>query len=440
MTGLPPSQADSTVPRHSMFSFLPAKAFDRNNYLCAFLMGALPPVAGSAISVILAVCFVWAIVSIALGRFEFRLGASDRMVCWAFTAFVAALFVTGLLGDNVATLPQRMIWTLPFLSLWVLIPRMRASGQIDLLQPFIIGAALGGIVALAISSVELVYQGRPASGTGNAAIFGIMSLLAGAVAALNMASRNRLLRTLAILGLLGGYGAMVLSMTRGIWIASLPVLLIVVVALWGKVSLRTTVAGALIMAAGLALVAWYAADEIFLRTAQAFAEFDRYMAGESSPNIGTRLHQWVGGLKLMAESPLYGHGIQNRSALLTAIAGEETRRVFTHFHNGFISFAVDGGVIVLGALIALMAAPVIAAARAPRGDPLYRQRLCLSLVLTITYAGVGMSQIMFKHDIMDAYFIFATLLIVSSIPARGTGHVGAAAQTEEPAPARRLSP
>lgn len=68
-----------------------------------------------------------------------------------------------------------------------------------------------------------------------------------------------------------------------------------------------------------------------------------------------------------------------------------------------------------GAALALLVTPILVAWRAPR-DSAWRQRLFFALLLTSTYAATGMTQILFKHDIMDAFFIFSTIVIAASIP------------------------
>ncbi|MBN9252537.1 MAG: hypothetical protein J0I86_18515, partial [Mesorhizobium sp.] len=106
-------------------------------------------------------------------------------------------------------------------------------------------------------------------------------------------------------------------------------------------------------------------------------------------------------------------------------------RGFTHAHNGFLSFALDGGMLTLTALVAVLCVPVFIAWRAPR-DSSYRARLFLALIVSISYAVSGMTQIMFKHDIMDAFFVFCAILIAASIPA-GSGSDAIRAIAKPPA-------
>lgn len=104
-------------------------------------MGALPAVGGSVISVLLYTFFVWAIFSLAMGRFSFRLTGSDRLLAWTFTIFAGMIVLTAFAGENRSTAPLSFTWLLAFLSPWAIIPRLRASPAIDYLEPYTAGAA-----------------------------------------------------------------------------------------------------------------------------------------------------------------------------------------------------------------------------------------------------------------------------------------------------------
>src|SRR5690606_18482714 len=89
---------------------------------------------------------------------------------------------------------------------------------------------------------------------------------------------------------------------------------------------------------------------------------------------------------------------------------------FTHAHNAFISSMLDGGIVVLGALLAVLAVPTLVAWRSAH-DASYRKRLFLAAQIAMVYATCGLSQIMFKHDIMDSFFIFTAAMVAASVAA-----------------------
>lgn len=392
-------------------------AFERNNAISVFLLGALPAIAGSVIAIMLASFMIWAIISLVFRRFEFRLTREDRMIAWTFTIFVALMFLTALAGDNTGQIPKHTLWLLPFLSVWVVIPRLRATPHLDYLHLFAVGAAVGAIGALVFGVVQVVgLDQRAEGGAGNAAVFGIMSLCLSAIAGLNLDDPRRNYRILAIAGIVAGLLAVILSLTRGV--ALVAVVVLVVLAIYAPRQRLTT--STRLASLGLALVVaaalYGAADLIAARFLLTVEELNSVVAGENSANIGERLRLWIAGWSAIGESPLWGHGIQNRMAKVSELLARDGLPVrdFTHAHNAFITFAIDGGIIVLGAVIAVLVMPVVIAWRAPR-DIHHRKRFFLALQVSLIFGLCGLTQIMFKHDIMDAFYIFSVMLVVASI-------------------------
>ncbi|MEO3389216.1 O-antigen ligase family protein [Mesorhizobium sp. CAU 1741] len=396
-----------------------ANTFDRNNAIFVFLIGALPAVAGSAISFLLGVAYVWAIISLVLGRFPFRLTRGDVYLCVTFTAFVAAVLATALIGENRAAIPAYTYWLLPFLSVWVIIPRLRASPGVDFLHCFIVGAAIGAIGGMLVGLAQVVvFDVRPAGGAGNAAIYGMMSLCLAVTAGLNINHGERNFRLLALAGLMAGLAAVILSLTRGVAMAAAPAMLLLLA--YAPRAWRFSTRVAIIMLALVIVVLYAAADLLQLRAIETLEEVQRVLAGGSSENIGERLRLWAAGIKAIGESPIWGHGVQNRmSEVARHLAGDGLPiQAFTHAHNAFISSMLDGGVIVLAAVLAVLAVPTLIAWRAPPG-PRHRKRLFLAAQVALVYATCGLSQIMFKHDIMDSFFIFTAVLVASSVASGG---------------------
>lgn len=414
---------------------LPKNGIDRNNVISIFLMGALPAVGGSVISVMLYSFFVWGVLSLALQRFEFEMTRSDRVLAVTFTAFAASIVLTALIGPNRSDIPHSIIWLLAFLAPWVVIPRLRATKGIDLLSPYLIGAAVGAVIAAFLALIQSGLSGvRSEGGAGNAAVFSIMSLCLMGIGGLNIASASRARQLLAIAAVVGGTVALVMSLTRGVAIALLPVLVLLFLfdpARWRSVVVRP-ISLAILTAA---TIAFYSFQRMLdWRWEQTVREFHRILMGQqTTKSIGERLRLWEAGRDAFLESPFWGHGIQNRMASLVPELSKDDLpiRGFTHAHNGFLSFALDGGILTLTALIAVLCAPVFIAWRAPR-DANYRMRFCLALIVSTTYAVSGMTQIMFKHDIMDAFFVFCAILIAASIPA-GSGSDAIRANAKPPA-------
>ncbi len=414
---------------------LPKNGIDRNNVISIFLMGALPAVGGSAISVMLYSFFVWAVISLVLRRFEFQMTRSDRVLALTFTAFAALIVLTAVIAPNRSEIPHSTIWLLAFLSPWAVIPRLRATKGIDLLSPYIVGAAVGATIAAFVALIQSgIFGLRSEGGAGNPAVFSIMALCLMGIGGLNVASTSKVRQILGIAAVVGGMVALVTSLTRGVAIAMLPVLILLLVfdpARWRSIVVRP-ISLAILTAA---TVAFYSVERLLdRRWDQTVREFHRILMGQqTTKSIGERIRLWEAARDAFLDSPFWGHGIQNRMASLVPELSKDDLpiRGFTHAHNGFLSFALDGGILTLTALIAVLCAPVFIAWRAPR-DANYRMRFCLALIVSTTYAVSGMTQIMFKHDIMDAFFVFCAILIAASIPA-GSGSDAIRANAKPPA-------
>lgn len=397
---------------------LPQNGIDRNNYISAFLMGALPAVGGSVISVLLYTFFVWAIISLCIGRFSFRMTRSDRVLAWTFTIFVVVIIFTALIGEEPSRAPLSFVWLLAFLSPWAIIPRLRASPSVDYLQPYITGAATGAIAACVVGLIQLsLLDLRPEAAAGNPAVFGMMSLMLMGLGGLKIGSLSRIAMLFGSVAIGAGFGAVFLSLTRGALVVCIPVIMLLVAFAPQSVRSLARHPATLLALVAAAVTLYLARDMVDLRWQQTALEINLVLQGKHSSSVGERLRLWQAAQEAISQSPIWGYGIQNRMAALTPTLIMDGNLVhgFTHAHNGFLTFALDGGVLALSAVIAVLLVPVYIAWNAPRDDS-YRLRLFAALIVTSSYALCGMTQIMFKHDIMDAFFVFFSMLIAVSIP------------------------
>ncbi|MCK9552900.1 O-antigen ligase family protein [Aquamicrobium sp.] len=397
---------------------LPQNGIDRNNYISAFLMGALPAVGGSVISVLLYTFFVWAIISLFLGRFSFRMTRSDRVLAWTFTIFVVVIIFTALIGEEPSRAPLSFVWLLAFLSPWAIISRLRASPSVDYLQPYITGAATGAVAACLVALVQLsLFDVRPEAAAGNPAVFGMMSLMLMGLGGLKIGSSSRIAMLFGAVAIGAGFGAVLLSLTRGAMVACIPAVIFLVTFAPQSVRSLARHPATLLAFVAAAVTLYLVQDMMVLRWERTLQEVNLVLQGKLTSSAGERLRLWYAAQDAISQSPIWGYGLQNRMGALTPtlILDGNLVRGFTHAHNGFLTFALDGGVLALSAVIAVLLVPVYIAWNAPR-DTNYRLRLFAALIVTSSYALCGMTQIMFKHDIMDSFFVFFSMLIAASIP------------------------
>lgn len=402
-----------------IFPAMPSSSFARNTAIAVLLMGMLPLAGGSVITGLLAVFFFWGIVCFVLKRFPFAIERTDWIVVLAFTTFWLLVVVTGLLGERSSKMWPIAGQMLPFLAVWTQIPRFRAGREpVDYLDLTIAAAGFGAIAGAGIGLYQTWLGERPEALAGNPAVYAILGLAMGGIAALNISSPVAPRRWLAVAGLAGGLLCVVLSLTRGVWLASLPILALLLVYAprrWVPPLRRLPALAALVIVlAAAAVLVTPAVLALFKSTVTAFADIQH---GDYTSSPGQRVRMYLAAADAFQNSPFWGYGIQNRMAVVIAHYPPNSQKVvfYSHLHNGFFSAAIDGGVLGLTALVAMLASPIIAATRGPR-DFGYRKRLFAALVLVGTYVLCGLTQIMFKHDILDAFFIFTTVVIVASVP------------------------
>src|SRR5690606_16919239 len=122
------------------------------------------------------------------------------------------------------------IWLLPYLALWFVLPRMRAQPDPGFLSVYVLGATVGCIGAAAFALFDIaVLEQRPAGGAGNSAVFANMALFLTGFAGLAITDAGRWPRFLAYVGVVCGSLAVILSQTRGVAIALVPVLLLLLI-------------------------------------------------------------------------------------------------------------------------------------------------------------------------------------------------------------------
>jgi O-antigen ligase len=388
-------------------------------------MGALPAVGGSVISILLGAFFVWAILSLLVRRFEFSVSHSDMRLACTFSAFPALVLLTALTGEHSGTGALKSLLLLPFLSLWVMIPRLRA-GRGNYIPHYVCGAACGAIGAIVFATFQWTIPMRPEGGAGNPAVFAIMVLALTAVASLNITSRDPIMKGLSWAGVLAGLTSVVIALVRGVWIATVFIVAGIFcyapkqfkkpAVLWSAAAVLAFIVVSVVLIAP----SFSSFTKNFTHSASSLSRIFLNLDSETGVrSVDLRIDMWSGAWRAFLDSPWIGYGIQNGMdalrAHLPADVAEEI--IFTHAHNGFLTFALDGGIVLLGSVIAMLAMPVVIAWRAPR-DETHRKRLFLALLVSGVYALCGMTQIMFRHDIMDSFFIFNTIVVAASIPSR----------------------
>jgi O-antigen ligase len=402
--------------------------FDRsmaeNNIAAMFAVFGLAALGGSLVTGLLAVSGIWALICLATGR----LSRQRDPALFGFGAVlllyvgVNALFFLVHFGENFdSSLAEfrKLAPLLLFLTPLFLMQRLAVSRGGDLLVAMSRAAAIGALAVLPLALFQtFVLDMRAEGGSGNAIPFAMTCALLSSLSLPSLLDADRRWRLLGILGFVAGYLCIFLSQTKGLMPAPL-----VAAIIFGIFFLRKRVSGAQILL-GAALVLVVAVVGFFVSgSGHRFSELSKLAAGSNDIAWGAsytvRLDLWIKAFDLIQSGFFDGHGIQNRRALIQA-AGHN----YSHFHNGFITALVDGGVLGLIALVVLLVAPFVIALRAAR-DAFYGMRLFMAFCLVMTYVLGGMTNFIFGHDIYDAMFLWiSTVIVVSAVVSTNTDALG----------------
>ncbi|MEK1886814.1 MAG: O-antigen ligase family protein [Phyllobacterium sp.] len=397
---------------------LPARGhfigIDRNNRIFTFLFALFPGLLASGTSVTLVFAFLWAVISLAFKRFPFRMTPAEKIVAWCVTFYVLVTVVSVVVHSNLGVGVTYILKMVPFLAVWAVLPRLHAGVSGRLIPFLIAGAGIGMIGALVFSIVQIAFfSDRAEGGAGNAAVFGLFTVLFGSISLLNAHSDSKTERVIAILGFACGMVCAFLSGTRSAWLV-MPVNFAVLYWYLRGQSLPSLTNAAKVVGTVL-IVAVIAVASLKVTERYHALESDFTHLDQSQDNVNSlkaRLMLWSAGAKVFLQSPLIGHGPQNRMSTVNEALNlpPEKQMTFTHVHNGFLNAAVDGGILGILGVLALLVAPIVGARKKGPG-PGRDLATAIALLLLSSYLITGMFGIMFGHDATDAVFTYLTILI-----------------------------
>jgi len=386
---------------------------DKNNRWASIIFGAAAGLAGSAVTVIAAGSALWAIASVAGKRFRLSLDRPTVILSLAALAYIIASVLSAMInlpgssmsfGKTLAKLAPLALFIAPLF----LVSRLRLSKPEDLLSAFSLGAALCGIFALPLAAYQVFQlELRAEGGAGNAIPFAMLCALFSTISLVNGEYPQTWRKALGWVGFACGTFAVFLSQTKGV--APLP--LIGAFVYLAAFKMRNIGLARIVLLLAVVCVAMFGALYVsgaLNRLAGATALF----SGEIPHDDGSyapRIMLWKAALQLFAEHPVFGSGPQNIRSLVAAMGAP-----YTHFHNGYLTAAVGGGVVGLVTLLALLLTPLVLSFQARR-TPHGAIRLYIAFMLVLTYMLGGMTNFIFGHDIYDSVFLFTASLCIASI-------------------------
>lgn len=281
------------------------------------------------------------------------------------------------------------------------------------------GAIAGATGALVLVGYQHIVLGidRP-GGMINAITYGDIAVTLALLALVAAIDFRRVGRSVAwpLLGGLAGILALVITGTRGGWVAVLLAALLCVrygLVRHGRVRMLLGVGVALVAVLYLAPASsMQARVEEGIRDVRSW-----YAGGDKFTNLGIRLELWKGAGMLIADHPVLGLDHETGRAELARHVKEGSLDPVVlpaqHLHNDVLQALASGGVFGLLALIGILAAPFAFFARQAglaivRGQPPGAPALA-GMVVTAGYFGFGLTEMMFwsgKACIFYALMVF----------------------------------
>ncbi|MGI2035253.1 O-antigen ligase family protein [Rhizobium panacihumi] len=381
-------------------------SMQRNNMVCLAMVSGAAGIAGSIITILLGMSMVWALISLALKRFPARFQRSDLYIIGPAWLYATVILLAAAVNYDPATaekLLSRFVALLPFIFFPLVLARLRVGSTSALIDAFLVGAALCGILALPLAFVQVeFFDMRASGGIGNALPFSMVCSMLASVSLLNTLSPRPRRQALGWAGFIAGILCVLLSQSRGV----LPIPAIAVVMLfvlfphklrrfynWKGVALLV-VAAIVVLGMGL-------------KHSDRLIEMLGYFANDSGADESytARIELWKYAGGLFVENPWLGYGVQNRQEFITDIGYS-----FTHFHNGFITVTFDAGLAGLIATLLLLVSPLLCVVRNPT-TVARRKRLFMALLVLFGYAIAGSTNILFFQDIYDSIFLWFALIV-----------------------------
>ncbi|QHW28751.1 O-antigen ligase family protein (plasmid) [Rhizobium leguminosarum bv. viciae 248] len=389
-------------------------ALDRNNRIAVFLFAILPGLSPNFNSFILLASMVWGVYCLATSRLVWNLSKSDRLVAIGMSIYPLVMIASIFINPPYSEVPDWIFRLLPFFSVWLILPRMRQSPDGRLVPLFILGAGIGMIVTFLFSLLQIMFlMDRAEAGTSNAALLGVIGILFGGIALLNIQSPRSVEQRIAILGYAAGLGCVLLSGTRSAWLV-IPIHIVIFLWYFRKhsfhLSLRSLAITSSLLLAGLITLG----SGQILHRIQALQENLTSLErtdGEIT-SLSARFALYKGALSAISKDPLTGYGPQNRMSSVLAELPDNIRPQlpYSHVHNGFLTAGIDAGVFGIAALSLMLLTPVIGAWRKEPG-PGRDLAIALALLLVSSYVITGSFGIMFNQKALDPIFAYMVALI-----------------------------
>ncbi|PMM01494.1 O-antigen ligase [Vibrio kanaloae] len=215
-------------------------------------------------------------------------------------------------------------------------------------------------------------------------------------------------KVLPLMAFLLSLPPIILSETRGIWLAfTLSIFFIFIAKCVKTPPSKKKVFLSFISAAVLTSTgAFLFKDKISERYDRTIYEIERIQSNDYSTSVGLRLQMWMLAPELIKQKPILGHGQEQRNILKDKLEnGEVSKRLYryasAHYHNQFLDKMVKSGIIGLTLVIGLLIYPLMIVKNLPSLDTY------IAIGLVSLFFIAGLTDVPFNHSqTIMLYFLF----------------------------------
>ena len=351
-----------------------------------------------------------------------RLKAED----WYVIAALATYFFVGALSNLIHQLPHssydnlsRFLLAVPVLLLLLRVPVMPVFCWM--------GVAVGALGSGIFAIWDFYTSNDRANGFTNAIQFGDIAIIFSCMllAALPWArTQSKLILSLMILGIAGGFIASLLSASRGGWLV-LPAVMIIFYWFGNYRSVKNTLlflGAALVLSMCIYFVPWL--DFLRDRFTDIFLELHGYQVDPTlNTSVGARLHMWKTSILMIEQRPLLGWGSLANYLAETGVH-DDILADFNHVHNDFLDAWVKRGVPGAMTQLALYVLPLLAFYRALKTSLTSVRVAAMAGIVLVSGAFIcGLTQTFFAHS--SGVMIYVFMLVILWAQARLPDRPGA---------------
>ncbi len=384
-----------------------------NEWFTGYAIGAVG-VAGSWLTFLYFGAGLWAIASLALGRYPIDIPYAARPFVLACLFFAFVMIGTSYYASGRAGAVLALGQNAALLFVGLLISRYKYSLPHLSVVKLIDYAGVGALLGCALGLLQVFWSGEDASGgAGNASVFGFVMAILAVLSLANLSDERTSRKWLAIMGFSAAMIGILLSQTRTLYplVLILPVTYIL---FHYKSSVKITSSQLIVAALLLGGTGVYFGPKVAAQYSLAKTEIDMAQDGDNQSSIGVRIALWAASFAAIEVQPVTGYGqLKKMEAVRKYLPDNLKYFGATHVHNAYIDSTVAGGVFAGLGFLGILFTPLLLLRRGSGSVPtdVYRYS-----VVGICCAGALNStmNLLFTQDLMTVIFLFPLVVLAAN--------------------------